>query len=85
MTGRAPLWLGLGLVAAGLVILGIGAVSGMPGPTGPGAGNPGGPGPMMGDEPTAGAVPFRNGCPNVKESLSPIVGEHEVDETLHKN
>ena len=57
MTGRAPLWLGLGLVAAGLVILGIGAVSGMPGPTGPGAGNPGGPGPMMGDEPTAGAVP----------------------------
>lgn len=34
--------------------------------------------------PTAGAVPFRNGCPNVKESLSPIVGEHEVDETLHK-
>jgi hypothetical protein len=26
MTGRAPLWLGLGLFAAGLVILGIGAV-----------------------------------------------------------
>ena len=57
MTGRTPLWLGLGLVAAGLVILGIGAVAGMTGPTGPGAGNPGGPGSIMGEEPTAGTVP----------------------------
>ena len=57
MTGRAPLWLGLGLVAAGLVILGIGAVAGMTGPTGPGAGNPGGPESIMGEEPTASTVP----------------------------
>ncbi|MCJ7710706.1 MAG: hypothetical protein MUQ32_07710, partial [Chloroflexi bacterium] len=56
MTGRAPLWLGLGLVAAGLVILGIGAVSGTLGPAGPGAGNPAGPGSMMGGEPTAGTM-----------------------------
>jgi plastocyanin len=58
MTGRAPLWLGLGLVSAGLVILGIAAVSGMPGSAGSGAGNPGGP-----DSP--GFVPGTAGSPRV--------------------
>ncbi len=57
MTGRAPLWLGLGLVAAGLVILGIGAATGALTPAGPGAPNPGAPGSMMRDEPTTGTVP----------------------------
>jgi uncharacterized cupredoxin-like copper-binding protein len=51
MTGRAPLWFGLGLVVAGLIILGLGAVA-----TGPRAGNLGGPGSMMGGQ-TSGSVP----------------------------
>jgi hypothetical protein len=62
MTGRTPLWLGLGLVAAGLVILGIGAVAGLIGPAGPGAGNPGGPGSIMG---SPGFVPGTAGSPRV--------------------
>ncbi len=56
MTRRAPLWLGLGLVAAALVILGIGPVAGTLGLAGPGPRNPGGPGSMMGGEPTAGTM-----------------------------
>ncbi|MGZ6269773.1 MAG: plastocyanin/azurin family copper-binding protein, partial [Candidatus Limnocylindrales bacterium] len=44
MTRRALLWLGLGPVAAGLVILVIGAAGGMTGPVVQGVGDPGGPG-----------------------------------------
>lgn len=33
--------------------------------------------------PTAGAVPYRNGSPNVKESLSHIAAEHVVDDSIH--
>lgn len=44
MTRRALLWLGLALVAGGLVILVIGAGGGMTGPAVPGVGDPGGPG-----------------------------------------
>jgi plastocyanin len=54
MTSRAPLWLGLGFVAAGLVILVIAAVAGTAGPFGPGVRIPGGPGPMMGGRPWSG-------------------------------
>lgn len=57
MTRLAPLWLGLGLVAAGLVILVIGAAAGMTGSFGPGVGNTGGPGSMMGGGPTTGTLP----------------------------
>lgn len=31
-----------------------------------------------------GVVPYREGSPNIKEPLSPIEGEHVVDESLHK-
>jgi len=57
MRGRTPLWVGLGLVAAGLVILVIGAVAGSAGPFGPRAGSPSGPGPMMGGRPGSGTLP----------------------------
>ncbi len=57
MTSRAPLWLGLGLVAAGLVILVIAAVAGTAGPFGPGVGNPLEPGPMIGGQPGSTAQP----------------------------
>lgn len=48
MTGRAPLWVGLGLVAAGLVSLVIGAAAGAAGPGRPGDASFFGPGSMMG-------------------------------------
>lgn len=57
MTIRAPLWFGLGLVAAGLVILVIAAVAGTAGPLSPGVGNPGWPGPMMGGRPGGATLP----------------------------
>lgn len=63
MTHRGPLWLGLGLVAAGLVIIVIGAAAGMAGPSGPGAGSPGGPGPMVGGRPGSG-TPLDPGSPD---------------------
>jgi plastocyanin len=62
MTRRAPLWLGLGLAAAGLVILVIAAVAGTAGPFGPGAGSRGGLGPMMGGRPGSG-TPLDPGSP----------------------
>jgi len=57
MTSRAPLWLGLGFVAAGLVILVIAAAAGTAGPFGPGVRNPGGQGPMMGGRPGGATLP----------------------------
>lgn len=57
MTGRAPLWLGLGLVVAGLVILVIGAAAGSAWPVGPGVANPIGPGSMIGRGPLSGTLP----------------------------
>ena len=57
MTRRAPLWLGLGLVAAGLVILVIGAAAGSARPVGPGVANPIGPGSMIGRGPLSGTLP----------------------------
>ena len=57
MSGRAPLWLGLGLVAAGLLILMIGAVAGLARPSGPGAAEIGRWGSMMGGGPIASAQP----------------------------
>ena len=57
MTRRAPLWLGLGLVAAGLVILVIGAGAGMTGLSGSGVGNTGWPWSMMGGGPTTRTLP----------------------------
>ena len=35
--------------------------------------------------PVAGAVPYRNGSPNIKQPLSPIAAEHQVDESIHKH
>lgn len=57
MTGRAPLWLGLGLVAAGIVTLVIGAAAGAAGPIGPGGVDFAGPGWMMGGGPLTGTHP----------------------------
>ncbi|HEX7400398.1 MAG TPA: plastocyanin/azurin family copper-binding protein [Candidatus Limnocylindrales bacterium] len=57
MTRRAPLWLGLGLVAAGLVILVIGAVAGMTGPVGPSVAGSPRLGSMMGRGPVIGTLP----------------------------
>ncbi len=51
MSRRAPLWVGLGLISAGLVALVIGAAIGPAGPGAPVAGMPLGPGPMMGGGP----------------------------------
>jgi uncharacterized cupredoxin-like copper-binding protein len=64
--GRAPLWIGLGLVASGLVAIVIAATIGAPwalgpvsapGPVVPGAGGYGGRGPMMGGAPLASPQP----------------------------
>jgi uncharacterized cupredoxin-like copper-binding protein len=57
MSGRGPLWLGLGLVAAGFVMLVIGTAAGMPGPVGPSNAGVGWPGSMMGGGPIAGSQP----------------------------
>jgi plastocyanin len=57
VTGRAPLWLGLGLVVAGLVILVIGAAAGSAWPVGAGVANPIGPGSMIGRGPLSGTLP----------------------------
>ena len=48
MSRHAPLWVGLALIAAGLVALAVGSVIGPGGSAYPGAGNPLWPGPMMG-------------------------------------
>lgn len=53
MSRRAPLWVGLGLISAGLVALVIGAAIGPAGPGSPVAGMPLRPGPMMGGGPAA--------------------------------
>ena len=57
MKGRGPLWLGLGLVAAGLVALLIGSAVGVAGPSGPGADDFAGSGSMMGGGPLASSQP----------------------------
>jgi uncharacterized cupredoxin-like copper-binding protein len=57
MSSRAPLWLGLGLVTAGIVMLVIGAAAGMAGPVGPGNAGLGWPGSMMGGGPIAVSQP----------------------------
>ena len=57
MTRRAPLWIGLGLVAAGLVTLVIGAAVGVAEPVVPGVAALAGPGSMMGRGPLSGALP----------------------------
>ena len=56
MSGRAPLWAGLGLISVGVVALAIGSVIGPTGPAYPGAGTPLGPGAMMGGGPAGAAV-----------------------------
>lgn len=56
MSGRAPLWVGLGLISAGLVAVAIGLLIGPAGPAYPGAGTPLGPGPMMGLGPAVAAA-----------------------------
>jgi plastocyanin len=56
VTRRAPLWLGLGLVAAGLVTLVIGAAVGVAGPFGPSVPNPIGPGSMIRGDPASGTL-----------------------------
>lgn len=35
--------------------------------------------------PTAGAIAYRNGSPNITKPLAPIAGEHKVDQSLHKH
>ena len=35
--------------------------------------------------PVADAIPFRNGCPNITQPLSPIAGEYKVDNSLHQH
>lgn len=57
MSRRAPLWLGLGLISAGVVALAIGSLIG-PGPV---PGTPLGPGPMMGGGPVG--TPADPGAP----------------------
>jgi uncharacterized cupredoxin-like copper-binding protein len=57
MSRRAPLWLGLGLVAAGLVSLVIGAAAGAGGPIGPGSVGFPGLGSMMERGPATGTFP----------------------------
>ncbi|MEM6552155.1 MAG: ThuA domain-containing protein [Planctomycetota bacterium] len=32
---------------------------------------------------SGGVVPYRSGSPNIAEPMSPIAGEHEVDDSLH--
>lgn len=58
MSHRAPLWIGLGFVAAGLVVLLIATVAGgVDGPPGLGVGDPRGPGPMTGGRPAGHTQP----------------------------
>jgi plastocyanin len=57
VTRRAPLWIGLGLVAAGLVTLVIGAAVGVAEPVVPSVAALAGPGSMMGRGPLSGALP----------------------------
>ena len=57
MTRRPLLWLGLGLVAAGLITLAIGAVVGVPEPVIRRVTALAGPGSMVGREPLSGTVP----------------------------
>jgi plastocyanin len=57
MSRRAPLWVGLGLVATGLFSLMIGVVVGPVGPVAPGIANPAGPGSMMGGGSAIGTLP----------------------------
>ena len=57
MRGRAPLWIGLGLVAAGLIVLAIGATAGVPGVAGPAADGLAGPGSLMGGMPVVSSQP----------------------------
>lgn len=54
MTRHAPLWAGLGLVAAGLVVMAVGAAACMPGPN---SAYPYGMGPMMGGAPAGAGQP----------------------------
>ena len=74
MSRRAPLWVGIGFVAAGLLSLVIGAVAGMAGPSGTDGAYPAGPGSMMGRGPATsvqpgpgspGFVPGNAGSPRV--------------------
>jgi plastocyanin len=57
MTGRKPLLLGLGLVVAGLVVLVIGAATGLTGPFGPDEATLARPGSMMGRGPATVSLP----------------------------
>lgn len=57
MSRRAPLWVGLGFISAGLVALAIGAVAGIAGPGGMHATYPTGPWTMMDGRPATGAQP----------------------------
>lgn len=41
------------------------------------------PRPVIGPNVDGGVIPYRHTSPNMKNPLSPIVGEHEVDESLH--
>jgi plastocyanin len=57
VTRRRLLWLGLGLVASGIVVLLIGAVGGVPEPVVRSVTAVAGPGSMMGREPFGGTLP----------------------------
>ncbi len=57
MIRRAPLWVGVGLVAAGLVTLAVGAIADGAGPVGANTVNPVGPGSMMGGRPVTATQP----------------------------
>jgi len=74
MSGRAPLWLGLGFVVAGLVVLVVGAAATGGGDVGPGNANVVRPGLMMGprlaprnlpDPGSAGFIPGTVAAPRV--------------------
>jgi plastocyanin len=57
MSGRTPLWLGLGLVVAGLVVIVMGVAATGGGNVGPGSPNFVGPGFMIGPGPAPGNLP----------------------------